>query len=92
MKYAMHLTAEELAELVRQAFGDRLEQIERSLLYLTDKKDHDFLKIDEVAAKLDVTTRTIHNWVKSKKLKCYWLGDRQFFLLKDVISAMKSNM
>ncbi len=91
MKFVMHMTDEEMEKLVSMAVERRVAPLAQELAYLTEQRDNEFLKIEEVVAKLHVTDRTIRNWVKSKKLKCHWLGDRQFFLMKDVMAAMKSN-
>lgn len=92
MKFIMHMTDLELQALISQTIENKIAPLARELAYLTEQRDNEFLKIEEVVAKLKVTDRTIRNWVKAKKLKCHWLGDRQFFLMKDVLAAMKTNI
>ncbi len=91
MKFIVQMTDGEFEALISQTLENKIEPLARELAYLTEQRDNEFLKIEEVVAKLHVTDRTIRNWVKAKKLKCHWLGDRQFFLMKDVVAAMKTN-
>ena len=87
----MHLDIDEFEKMIDSVIDQRLMKVEKSLSYLTEIRDSEFLKITDVCKVLQVTDRTIRNWVKKKKLKCHWIGDRQFFLMKDIMEAMKSN-
>ena len=87
----MHLDIDEFEKMIDSVIDKRLMKVEKSLSYLTEIRDSEFLKITDVCKVLQVTDRTIRNWVKKKKLKCHWIGDRQFFLMKDIMEAMKSN-
>ena len=89
--YVMHLKIDELQELIDNSVSKRLEPLEKAINYLIERCDDEILKIGDVCSKLQVTERTIHNWVKAKKIKCYWIGDRQFFKMKDIVTCMKSN-
>lgn len=91
MKYVMHLDLEEFEKLIEGAVERRIANMEKSLAYLTDIRDNEFMKMPEVCKKLQVTDRTIRNWVKKKKLRCFWIGDRQLFRMKDIVDAMTTN-
>lgn len=91
MKYIIHMSEEELVKLLENVIDKRIASVEKSLCYLTELRDNEFLKITDVCKILQVTDRTIRNWVKKKKLRCHWIGDRQFFMMKDIITAMQAN-
>jgi hypothetical protein len=92
MKFLMHMTEEEVKSIMSEAVRKEVEPLKKELAYLTEQRDQEFLKIEAVALKLQVTDRTVRNWVRAKKLQCYWLGDRQFFLMKDIIARMQTNL
>ena len=85
------MSDEEIVALMEEVVARRIMTVEKSLEYLTDQRDNELLKMSDVVKILQVTDRTIRSWVKAKKLKCYWLSDRQFFRMKDILAAMKSN-
>jgi excisionase family DNA binding protein len=91
MKYVAHMSDDDLEKLMDNVFGKRIANMEKWLAYLTEKRDNEFLKVEDVCKILHVTDRTIRNWVKKKKLRCHWIGDRQFFLMKDIHAAMTTN-
>jgi excisionase family DNA binding protein len=91
MRYIIHMSEEELEKLVDQVMTNRISNVEKALSYLTEQRDNEFLKMPEVCKILDVTDRTIRNWVRKNKLRCYWIGDRQFFRMKDILDAMTTN-
>jgi hypothetical protein len=91
MKFLMHMTEEEVKSIMSEAVRKEVEPLKKELAYLTEQRDQEFLKIEAVALKLQVTDRTVRNWVRAKKLQCYWLESRQFFLMKDVMAIMQTN-
>lgn len=91
MKYLMHMSDEDLEKLIEEVFGRRIDAVEKGMAYLTEQRDNEFLKMADVVKILQVTDRTIRTWVKAKKLKCHWIGDRQFFRMKDIVDAMQTN-
>lgn len=91
MKYLMHLSEEDMKKLMEEVISERIASVEKSLSYLTEYRDNEFLKMTEVTKILHVTDRTIRTWVKAKKLRCHWIGDRQFFRMKDIVDAMTTN-
>lgn len=86
------MTEQELIELIEISITARLKSIDRLLEELLDQKDNTMLKAKELAKMLQVSERTIRNWVKSKRIKCYWIGERQFFRYKDILALMQTNM
>ena len=92
MKYIMHMTAEELESLLENVVRKQMEPMEKLLDRFSQQQDDELLKMTDVTAKLKVTDRTIRNWVKAKKLRCYWIGGRQFFRMKDIRESMQSNV
>ena len=91
MKYIVHMSEDEFHQMFDAALERRIRPLEEKLAYLTEQRDCEFLKIDVVSSKLSVSSKTVRNWVRNKKLKCHWIGDRQFFLMRDVMAAMRSN-
>ncbi len=91
MRYIIHMSEEELEKLVDQVMTNRISNVEKALSYLTEQRDNEFLKMPEVCKILEVTDRTVRNWVRKNKLRCYWIGDRQFFRMKDILDAMTTN-
>lgn len=91
MEYLIDMTIDQFEKRVDEVVAKRMGQIEKALAYLTELRDSEFLKMEDVCKILHVTDRTIRNWVKKKKLKCHWIGDRQFFLMKDIHAAMTTN-
>lgn len=81
----------EIEQLIEGVLDRRIAALEKALAYLTEQRDNELLKIADVVKILQVTDRTIRTWVKEKKLRCHWLGDRQFFKMKDILAAMKTN-
>ena len=82
---------DEFEKLLDSVMDRRLTKVEKALAYLTEIRDSEFLKMSDVCKILHVTDRTIRNWVKKNKLKCHWIGNRQFFRMKDILEAMKTN-
>lgn len=87
----MHLDLEEFEQLIDRVVDKRIANVEKALAYLTEIRDNEFLKMADVCKILHVTDRTIRNWVNKKKLRCHWIGDRQFFRMKDILDAMTTN-
>ena len=75
-----------------------LEQIQQDLkrvLSLLDsqkeksKDDDTLLTRQDVKSLLKVSVGTIHNWVKSKRLKKFCLGGRVYFRYRDIMDMLK---
>ena len=75
-----------------------LEQIQQDLqrvLSLLDKqkeksRDEDtLLTRQDVKTLLKVSIGTIHNWVKTKRLKKFCLGGRVYFRYRDIMDMLK---
>ena len=75
-----------------------LEQIQQDLqrvLFLLDsakeksKDDETLLTRQDVKGLLKVSLATIHNWVKTKRLKKLNLGGRVYFRYRDIMDMLK---
>ena len=52
------------------------------------KPEENYLTQKEAAIKLRVSTRTIHNWIKSGTLPCYQCGNRSYLKSSDIESKL----
>ena len=91
MKYILHLTEEELKNIIDESIREYTMQIKKAIDALTEQRDNELLKIDDAMKILKVSRKTINNWIDSKKLKCHWLGGRLYFKMKDITESLNSN-
>lgn len=91
MKYVIHLTDDELKDLINQTIADPFARIEKSILDLAEQKNNELLKIEDVMRIMKVSKKTVNNWVKKKKLRCHWLGGKLYFKMKDIMDSLEAN-
>lgn len=64
-------------------------QLDNFLKEFKLKAPNEYLTRKEVAKMFSVDISTIHNWVKSKKLKPFGIGSRVYFLRSDIEQSLQ---
>lgn len=85
MRYLMHLSEDEFASLLNRIIEDKFK-LEGNRH--PEQPPVDLMKIEQVASLFEVSERTIRNWVKQKKIKCHWIGGRQYFFRSEVLACL----
>ena len=86
MKHLFQLTLEEFEILQSEILDRKLKEYSTNNEASTATED--LLKIDDAAAFLHVTTRTINTWKKSGRIPFHFIGSRIFYRKSELESAL----
>lgn len=79
------ITPDELRRFILEGVSSTLEDFRDNL---RPNSESEYLTRKEVSELLKINLSTIHNWVKSNKLKAYGIGNRVYFKRSEIDKAM----
>ncbi len=91
-KYVVHLTEEQLGELIDTIIIKRTQLLLDEIKELGDQKNFELLQIEDVMSLLKDSKKTVRNWMQKKTIPCLWMGGMLYFRRKDIIESMQRNI
>jgi excisionase family DNA binding protein len=83
------ITFNEIPAAISQLQADLKELIAYIKGNEVSEPSSDFITRQELAAMLKVNLSTIHNWVKTRRIKKYCLGGRVYFNRKEILAYLQ---
>jgi len=85
------ITFNEIPAAISQLQADLKELITYIKGNEVSEPSSEFITRQELAAMLKVNLSTIHNWVKTRRIKKYCLGGRVYFNRQEIITYLQKN-
>ncbi|MDG2194258.1 MAG: helix-turn-helix domain-containing protein [Polaribacter sp.] len=82
------VTPEKLTETILNGIKNQLNELKKNF---TPKQPEDFLTRMETAKLLKISLTTVHEWVNTKILKAYKVGNRTYFSRKEIENTLFSS-
>jgi len=79
------ITPEQLQDAIIEGVKTQLQDLKENF---EPKTPVEFLTRKETAKLLNINLSTLHQWVKSKKLKAYGMGNRVYFKRSEIESSV----
>lgn len=79
------VTPQQLTETILKGVETQINDLKKTF---TPKEPDDFLTRMEVAKLLKISLTTVHEWVNTKILKAYKVGNRTYFSRKEIESTL----
>ena len=79
-------TPADMEDAIRQIIKEEIEDLKQDF---QPKEPKEYLTRSEIAEMFSVDISTVHNWTKKGKLIAYGIGNRVYYLRKEVEVAIK---
>lgn len=82
------VTPEKLTETILNGVKNQLDELKKDF---TPKQPEDFLTRMETAKLLKISLTTVHEWMNTKILKAYKVGNRTYFSRREIDDTLFSS-